>query len=274
MSRIVIDSEKCKHDQICVEVCPRRLFVFDQASKTPELAAGAEEDCIDCGHCAAVCPGGAITLNDLAPEQWDPLKLELIPSPEGMDLLLRGRRSIRAYKDKPVEPEVLDRLLETCRFSPTGSNSQSVGWIVVETAQARNRLAGLVVDWMRDGLAKGTDLAKRMNLGVVVEGWDRGEDRIFRGAPQVVLTHSRPDASMARENCVIALTCLDLAAFSLGLGSCWVGYLMMAADQYGPLQEALALPEGEKVYGAMMIGYPKYGYRLIPPRNQLRITRF
>ncbi len=273
MIQIAIDPEKCRHDGICAEVCPRRLFIFDQEAKIPETVTGAGEMCIDCGHCAAACPGGAITLNGTGPAQWELLNRGLIPSPESVDQLLKARRSIRAYQDKPVDRKVLDRLLETCRFAPTGSNSRSVGWIVVENAEARNRLAGLVVDWMRDGLARDTDWSRRMNLGPVVESWDRGEDRIFRGAPQVVLTHSRVDASMARENCVIALTYLDLVAFSLGLGTCWVGYLMMAAAQYEPLREALSLPEGEQVYGAMMIGYPKYGYRFIPPRGLLRTTR-
>jgi len=63
-----------------------------------------------------------------------------------------------------------------------------------------------------------------------------------------------------------------LAAPSLGLGTCWAGYFTAAANFYPPLQEALALPQGHLPYGAAMVGYPKYGYQRMPPRNKPEIT--
>jgi nitroreductase len=61
---------------------------------------------------------------------------------------------------------------------------------------------------------------------------------------------------------------LDLAAPSFALGTCWAGFLMMAASHWPPLQNALSLPEGYACFGAMMIGYPKYKYQRLPLRKE------
>jgi nitroreductase len=73
-------------------------------------------------------------------------------------------------------------------------------------------------------------------------------------------------------DCTIALTYLELAAPSFGLGACWAGYFMAAARHWRPLQEALPLSEGHIVYGAMMVGYPRYRYYRLPLRNEAQVT--
>ena len=65
---------------------------------------------------------------------------------------------------------------------------------------------------------------------------------------------------MAQSTCTIALTYLELAAAGMGIGACWAGYLNAAANSFAPLTEKLPLPENHRCYGAMMIGYPRYGY--------------
>ena len=60
---------------------------------------------------------------------------------------------------------------------------------------------------------------------------------------------------------------LELYAYAKGLGTCWAGYFTTAAKLYPPLTAALRLPAGHQCYGAVMLGYPKTGYELIPQRN-------
>jgi len=73
-------------------------------------------------------------------------------------------------------------------------------------------------------------------------------------------------------DCSIALTYLELAAFSMGLGACWAGWFNFAANHHPPLTEALRLPEGHAVFGAMMLGHPRHGYQRIPPRKEPAIA--
>jgi nitroreductase len=93
-------------------------------------------------------------------------------------------------------------------------------------------------------------------------------DPILRGAPTLVIAHAPKGYALAQVDSSIALTFLDLAAPTLGLGSCWAGFFMMAAVQWPPLQEVLALPEDHACFSAMMIGYPKYEYHRLLLRKE------
>lgn len=53
---------------------------------------------------------------------------------------------------------------------------------------------------------------------------------------------------------IIASTHFDIVAPAFGIGTCWAGFLTMAAGPWKPLQEALALPEGYTISYAMMFG--------------------
>jgi nitroreductase/NAD-dependent dihydropyrimidine dehydrogenase PreA subunit len=268
MSLIRIDSEKCKRDGICVEVCPARLLVMENKDNPPTTIEGAEELCIDCGHCVAVCPHGALTQRSMKPEDCTVRLKELAVSPEQAAQFLRSRRSIRVYKDETLSRETISGLIETARYAPSGHNVQPVEWLVIQDRAEIKRLAGITVDWMRQLWGMGLEIAKTLHMDRVIDAWDQGLDRICREAPQMVLTHAHKDNAMAVAASTIALTYLELTAYSQGLGACWAGYFNTAAQMHPPMIEALNLPEDHKVLGSLMLGRPKYGYQRIPVRRK------
>jgi len=272
MGPVLFDYDKCNNDGLCADVCPRKLIALDAETARPETISEVSELCINCGHCLAVCPAGAIALNGVGPEDCTSVAKEKLPVYDPVDLLMKSRRSIRVYKDEPLDGKIIEQLLDTCRYAPSGSNSQPVHWIVASGGERLNSLAQMVIDWMDQAVAAKSPIAVRMHLDVVVESWKRGEDRIFRSGPAVIMTHAPEFGSLPSENCVIAMTFLDLAAAVLGLGTCWVGYLMLAAAEHPPLIEALGIPQDHCLSGAMIVGYPKYTYRRIPPRNPLNVS--
>ena len=158
------------------------------------------------------------------------------------------------------------------RHAPSGHNLQPVHWLVVEQPGEVNRLAGLVVDWMRSEVEKGSKLAQMFEMNRYVIAWDKGLDMICRGAPHMVVAHAEADAAIAPPACAIALTYLELAAAAAGLGSCWAGFFNVAANLHPPMAEALALPTGHGTFGALMMGHAKHDYQRIPPRVGARIT--
>lgn len=115
-------------------------------------------------------------------------------------------------------------------------------------------------------------MAGPLHLDRVVASWEGGEDRVCRSAPHIVVAHAPAASVHAPAASTIALTYLELAAFSMGLGACWAGYFNLAANFYPPLARALALPEGHRCFGAMLVGYPKYTYKRIPLRNEAAVT--
>jgi nitroreductase/NAD-dependent dihydropyrimidine dehydrogenase PreA subunit len=263
MALFEIDPDKCLRDGICVAECPRFIIGAAGEDAIPSPIAGAEELCINCGHCVAVCPTAAFSLRGMAPEQCPPAPSDLLPTAEQVEAFLRARRSIRTYQKRLVPPEMLARLIDIARYAPTGGNSQPVEWLVIYDPADVRRLAGIVEDWMLQS-PTGRPYANSLPRAAV-----RGVDLICRGAPHVVIAHT----PAGREtDGVIALEYLELAAFSQGLGPCWGGFINGAARSWPPAQEFLALPEGRMCSGAMLLGYPVYKYRRLPLRKEARVV--
>jgi nitroreductase/NAD-dependent dihydropyrimidine dehydrogenase PreA subunit len=268
---IQIDTATCNQDGICADVCPAGIITA-RTGEFPGLVEGADELCIRCGHCAAVCPTGSLSHRDMPASQMPPVNPEMRLSAEQCEHFFRSRRSIRAYKEKPPDPDAVARLIEIARYAPTGHNSQCVQWTVLADRKELERLGAVVVEWMRWMIRNMPDVAASIHMEWAVERWENGSDVVFRGAPMLIAAHADQDLRPAPNASVIAMTHLELAAPTLGLGGCWAGYFMAAAANYPPMQEALALPDGHLCFAAMMIGYPRYGYRLLPPRHAPSIT--
>ena len=266
MSLLTIDGDKCKRCGQCMAVCPAYIIQIEGQEALPSLIEGGEAFCINCGHCVVVCPKGAFSLETMKAEHCTPVRKELLPSSEQVEHFLKSRRSIRIYKRKPVPQETLAKLIDIARYAPSGHNSQMVQWLVVRDKKEVKRLTGLVVDWLRQTIEESPWLAEILHSDLIVGAWDSGIDVITHNAPHVIVAHMPKDYGILGD-CQIALTYLELAAYSLGLGACWAGYFQIAATSYPPLTEALQFPEGHQSFGAMVIGYPKHRMHRIPLRN-------
>ena len=111
---------------------------------------------------------------------------------------LLNRRSIRRYKEDQVPDELLDQVLTAGLFAPTGMNRQNVIMVAVRDKQTRDQLS-------------------RMNAAVM--GSDRDP---FYGAPCVIVVLGDPETYPVVENGSLVLGNLMNAAYSVGLGSCWI----------------------------------------------------
>ncbi len=272
MEILMVDHEKCKRDGICIAECPAQIIEFKDKDAFPTIIRGGDEFCINCGHCVAVCPHGAMSHAIMKPEDCPPLRDEWALGPQQVEHLLRARRSIRNYKKNHVKRDVLTKLIDIARYAPSGHNQQPLNWIVIYDSEEVRHLAGMVIDWMRHLINEKSPLATIFPFDRIVAAWDSGKDRICIGAPHLILAHAHKDDTTAISASTIALTYLDLAAPSFGLGTCWAGYVISAAIFWPPIHKALKLPEENLIYGAMMVGFPKFKYHRLPLRNEARIT--
>lgn len=272
MSIVTIDESKCKRDGICVAECPLKILAMADKESVPAPVPGADALCIDCGHCVAVCPHGALSQRTMDTTACPPVNPDWQLGPEQAEHFLRSRRSIRVYKKKTVEKEMLTRLIKVASFAPSGHNRQSVHWQVVYDTAELKTLTGLVVDWMRYMVKEQPDFAASMHLDLVIGAWEADVDTVCRDAPHLILVHAEKADPTAQTACTIGLTYLELATQSFGLGACWAGFFNVAAMFWPPMQKALALPDGHGACGAMMVGYPKFKYHRLPLRNTPRIT--
>ena len=272
MSLLIVDENKCKQDGFCVRDCPTAIIRLKDKESYPEMVPGGEQFCLTCGHCVAVCPHEALSHKMVPAEDCPPIQKELAISEAQVAQFLRSRRSTRFFKDQPVEKEKIQKLIETARYAPTASNTQLVEWLVFNDRDIIKEFAKLAADWARALLEKDPQAAKMPFIPGIVAAWDAGYDAVLRGAPVVVVASAPKEDFNGTVNLTLALSYLDLAAPSMGLGACWAGILQGALLTWPPLQKAIGLPKGHTHHYPMMLGYPRAKYFRLPERKPPKIT--
>lgn len=259
---LVLNQALCIRCGRCTGVCPTQVMAkkSDGAVIVVQKALG---NCIQCGQCVAACPKGALMLNGIAPESL--LKIEDAPlSAVQRDMLFKARRSVRMYKDEPVDHELLFSALEDARYAPTASNGEDVEWILVEGRDKLRAIGARVAEWARHLTGEYSKYAK------IAQSFDAGLDPILRGAPALILAHGPASSSWAALDCTAAISYLELALHSRGLGTCWAGYVLAAAASCTDL--GVPLPAGRTIHAGLMIGYPSSRFERIPPRKPVRLV--
>jgi nitroreductase len=146
--------------------------------------------------------------------------------------VVRTRRSIRSYRPDPVPDDVLKRVLEAARISPSGSNRQPWKFIIVKNKELKRKLAVACHNQMFIAEAPIVIVACGYNIH-----WNRGE---YMGDLSMLIDVS------------IAFTHLILAARAEGLGTCWIG-----SFSNKEVKEILRIPEDVNVVAITPLGYPK-----------------
>lgn len=251
MERIVIDSAKCVGCGECVRDCVSASITLEGGK------AKVRPGCIGCGHCYAVCPAGAVDMPDCDTSGCGEIaSMTEIDS----DLLLqamKSRRTIRQFKDIPVEQEKIDKILEAGRYAPTGANSQNVAYTILGSKQ--DSIERKCVRLFRAGVGIGSKFTDKLNAEI-------NDTFFFKGAPLVIVV-SGHDAV----NATLASAYMEIEANSLGLGVLYSGFFCGAAKLLPKVKAALKLPRGHKPVTCMIIGYPDVKYKRIPPRRERKL---
>ena len=270
MTRILVDQDLCTHCGICSTVCIMGIIEpaeEDTLLKVNDTKAGM---CIGCGHCEAYCPSQALILEDRPDE-----KVRLPAgagdiAPEDIGYYLRKRRSVRNYTKDTVPKEKILELLDIARYAASAGNDQPVEWIVVHNQEKVKKIAALTIEWMKT--LTGSNHPMSGYIPVLLEAWESGRDVVCRGAPHLLVATIPEGNTIAQTDAIIALTHFDLAAPAHGIGTCWAGFVAMAASSYEPLQKELGIPAGRRSAYAMMFGHPQYEIYGIPRRKPLVVA--
>ena len=257
MIQFRVDEERCIECGECAADCPAGIISMNGY---PEITD--EEGCIRCQHCLAVCPTGAVSILGRNPDD----SLELagnLPEPDRLETLVRGRRTVRRYSGNDLSRELIDRLLATACYAPTGVNSHSVLFTVVREGSVMARLRGEVMDGLAE-LKNSGNLPEGFvgqYLGGAVKGWqEEGRDIIFRGAPHLLVTSAPKHSPCPVQDAHIALTTFQLLAHAHGVGTVWDGMFMMAMSVLPQLTARLGIPSDHLPGYAMAFGEPAVEY--------------
>ena len=267
-----IDRQKCIRCGQCVLDCVVKIIAMDDGY--PAISAEKESACIECQHCLAVCPTGAVSILGKNPDESVPLAGKL-PSPEELEILIKGRRSVRHYRDENLKPELIQRLLDVSCHAPTGVNFRQVLFTVVDdkevmAALRRETMMGLARLAREGKLPPGRDY-----FNDCVRAWEEeGIDTIYRGAPHLIVASAPRDCPTPEADCMIALTYFELFAQSLGVGTVWNGLAKWTFTELVPeLCVQLAIPENHRIGYVMAFGIPDVHYHRTVQRGPARIER-
>ncbi len=206
--------------------------------------------------------------------QLEKLKEEWTPTEE----TILKRRSVRLYKKEQVPEFMIKRILEAGRFAPSAGNSQPWKFIVLRDPEVINglvsttvkicRLFKAIIDYRIPGKEYLKPLAKLFirvkpndlhptPFGAVSLIAD-GKLGLWHDAPTIILIFkdvrgvSSPDL-----DCGIAGQNMVLAAHSMGLGTCWVGFVKLAFQYTGKWKKFFGIGYPYKFASSLAVGWPK-----------------
>jgi nitroreductase/NAD-dependent dihydropyrimidine dehydrogenase PreA subunit len=270
MGLLSINTQKCKKDGFCIQDCPTAI-IHTSETGFPDIVPGGEFRCLDCGHCVAVCPHNALSHIRIPIEQSPVIQEGLCLNEPQAVQFLRSRRSVRHFKDKPVETAKIQKLIETARYAPTGGNGQLVEWLVISDRSRIKEIAGLTIGWLRELVKNPQVVAASPYLPVAIASWDAGNDSVLRGATAIVTAMAPKEAMNGTVDLTLALSYLDLFAPVLGLGTCWAGLLQGAMLNAPAVKAAVGIPESYPHHYPIMLGYPEFGFHRLPERKAPKI---
>ncbi len=293
----IIDQEKCIGCELCVKVCPNQTISMQ---KNKAVVTGDRS--LQCGHCVAVCPVDAIKVETIDAQSliFKNFDLENLWLPHGefdtsrLVQLMASRRSCRNYTEQTVDRSVLEDLVKIGTTAPSGTNCQYWTFTifpdrrtVIEFAQrigaffrnlnrmAEKTLRRKALKWIGKPML---DIYYHEYYQSVKEGlkeWEQHRrDRLFHGATAVVVVASKPGGSCPMEDALLATQNILLAAHSMGLGTCLIGFAVEAIRNDPTIQHFLKIPKEETVYAVIAMGYPDEEYQGLTGRKKVVMRYF
>lgn len=282
-----INRETCIRCGHCVRVCPASIFI--QPEEKGEIGLQKIQNCIACGHCAAVCPTDSVIHSLFPPEKVHRIDRKTLPTPEQVLLLIRSRRSNRAFSAKPIPAEMLELVLEAGHRAPTASNLQQVEFTLITDPEKLRRISAFTI-------GKFGRLAKMLSRPIVKQlvkkfmpqvarylpvfrklkrQFDTGEyDGVLRKATAVILIHTPPKSTQyGSEDCNLAYQNASLMAESLGVSQFYTGFVLRAVKMDKKNKLAKSLGINGDIHAGMALALPDFKYPNYIDKKEIRVNR-
>lgn len=278
---IQIDEKLCNGCGLCVNVC--KDFCLVLKDKKAILSGQDLFGCIGCGHCMMVCPKAAITIEGRCTSAEDlmdiPFKADASTYKELLSLMQR-RRSMREYKDVPVEKELIEKILAAASTAPMGLPPSDVHVLVLDNKEKVRAFTEdfcaylesqkwIFSNWIlfliRPFIRKETHVFFRDFLKPCVDCYigfmKKGQNVVTYDAPVALYFYGSAYSDPADPS--VAATYAMMAAESLGLGTCMLGAIhpmIQNGKKAEKFREMHGIRNKSRDGLFLIIGYPSIKY--------------
>lgn len=249
---VLVDAQRCTACGLCERDCPSGAIRVREKTAVADMRS-----CIRCGHCQAICPTGAVSLTGFieAPEEITPAMRVDAAALLGQ---LKARRSVRQFTGREIEPEMIEKIIEAGRYTPTGTNKQGVSYtVLVQNIEAYERVA---ISLFR-GLKRLVDVVYAGLREIEID-----DHFLFKHAKAVIVIKSADEVDGA-----LAASSMELMAQSLGLGVFYSGFFTMITRLSPKLRKRLGIRRGEKAVTTLVLGYPAVKYQRTAQRESAEV---
>ncbi len=248
---IKIDREKCIGCGLCEKDCVARNIALEDGK-----ACIQAQDCMLCGHCAAICPKAAVSISGYG-EEPVPGRADRL-NPEAVLEVIRHRRTIRQFQDREIPESVLSQVLEAGRMTHTAKNMQDVSFIVLDREKAKiEQMAVRLFRRLKPLAGLFNAQTRRAEIG--------SHFFFFHAPIVIVIAAKKPiDGVLAAQN-------MEFVAEANGLGVLFSGFFTAAAGASPRIRKALGIARGKKVAATLVLGYPAVKYQRSAQREPLNV---
>lgn len=256
---VEINPAVCTGCGLCAENCSVHAIV----QKEDGTYACNQTWCFGCGQCVAVCPAGAPSMPDLeAPVPYNSTAFDLDPSV--LLNAMRFRRSIRRFNGQKASRQELETLLDAGRCAPTSTNSQTIGFTVLDEEFEAMR-PKIWKAFARMAQEKGRKLLYRRYENYLAH--PEQPDTLFYGGNQMIVVTSERAVDGG-----LALANMELMAHALGLGALYCGFAARAIDSDPELREYFGITEKRHIDSCLIVGHTDLRFQRTAPRNPARVN--
>jgi nitroreductase len=163
---------------------------------------------------------------------------------------ISGRRSARDFTAQVVDDDVIRRLIDAAVLAPSASNGQPWTFTVVRDQALLDRISAAAKSHLLAALPAGPEHDRR-RASLTDDSF-----QLFYHAPALIVISGSSRRPWVAEDCALAAQNLMLAAYSFGLGTCWIG-LSQSYLNTADGKNALAIPEAWVPVAPIIVGYPK-----------------
>lgn len=158
-----------------------------------------------------------------------------------------GRRSVRSYADRKVEPNVLKTLLEAAVWAPTAMHKEPWGFVIVQNKDILKNISDL---------AKPLFIEELKKIGTREDMLKHTDGNLFYDASTLIIICCKTNGHLPIADCWMAAENMILAACAMNLGSCVVASALPAMS-LPDVKSTLGIPTGFAAVAPVIIGYPK-----------------